>query len=151
MDVLDAENAPLYFLRDELYGFVLDLTPGTRGAQALSEVLVRWIARVAGVRVTIEPLARIEDASWRWHVGLDVEATTILDALYRGEAVDAATLARLLLLFRLAFAQPGDAIAPMQGRPVWLGLACRPDRTLKLKPQNLLLNLPLAGPPAAGG
>ena len=31
----------------------------------------------------------------------------------------------------------------MEGRPVYLGLGCRPDRTLKLKPQNLLLNLPL--------
>src|SRR5690606_16168844 len=32
MDVLNAENAPLYFLRDELHGFVLDLTPGREGA-----------------------------------------------------------------------------------------------------------------------
>ena len=31
----------------------------------------------------------------------------------------------------------------MAGRPVYLGLACRPDRTLKVKPQNLLANLPL--------
>ena len=31
----------------------------------------------------------------------------------------------------------------MAGRPVYLGLACRPDRTLKVKPQNLLVNLPL--------
>jgi hypothetical protein len=26
---------------------------------------------------------------------------------------------------------------------VYLGLACSPGRTLKLKPQNLLINLPL--------
>jgi hypothetical protein len=32
----------------------------------------------------------------------------------------------------------------MAGRPVYLGLAVREDRTLKLKPQNLLVNLPLA-------
>ena len=39
------------------------------------------------------------------------------------------------------------------GSPVYLGLAFRPDRTLKVKPQNLLLNLPLAalGLSAAAG
>jgi hypothetical protein len=29
------------------------------------------------------------------------------------------------------------------GRPVWLGLAMTPDGLLRLKPQNLLVNLPL--------
>src|SRR5258706_24589 len=48
-----------------------------------------------------------------------------------------------VLLFRLEFRDPRDAAAEMGARPVYLGLACRPDRTLKLKPQNLLLNLPL--------
>ena len=36
-----------------------------------------------------------------------------------------------------------NTIEEMAGRPVYLGLGCRPDRTLKVKPQNLLLNLPL--------
>jgi hypothetical protein len=30
------------------------------------------------------------------------------------------------------------------GAPVFLGLAMTPDGTLRMKPQNLLLNLPLA-------
>jgi hypothetical protein len=151
MDVLDAENAPLYFMRDELFGFVLDLTPGTHGARGMAEALACWIGRVAGARVTIEPLARIQDPRWRWHVGLDAEATAILDALYRGDAVDAGRQSRLLLLFRLDFLDEREVIAQMHGKPVWLGLACRADRTLRMKPQNLLTNLPLAGTPAAGG
>jgi hypothetical protein len=53
-------------------------------------------------------------------------------------------LARMALLFRLDFRDPAQAAAGMAGRPVYLGLACREDRTLKLKPQNLLINLPLA-------
>jgi hypothetical protein len=83
-------------------------------------------------------------------VGLDVDASAILDALYRGEAVAPADLERLALLFRLEFRDAADATPKLAGRPVYLGLACRPDRTLKLKPQNLLANLPLAAPPAAG-
>jgi hypothetical protein len=33
----------------------------------------------------------------------------------------------------------------VQGKPVYLGLAMNEQGLLKLKPQNLLLNLPLAG------
>jgi hypothetical protein len=143
MDVLSAENAPLYFLRDELHGFVLDLTPGREGSHALARVLERWIRHLAGTDVTIEPVERIEDERWRWHVGLDVDSTAILNALYRGQSVPESDLERLALLFRLEFRDPGDVIDEMAGRPVYLGLACSPGRTLKLKPQNLLINLPL--------
>ncbi|HUP30323.1 MAG TPA: DUF6352 family protein [Usitatibacter sp.] len=144
MDVLKHENAQLYFLRDELHAFVLELSPGSPGAAALARVLERWLARLAGVAVTIEPLARIDDERWRWHIGLDVDASAILDSLYRGESVEAADLERLALLFRLTFHDAAEVVPEMAGRPVYLGLACRPDRSLKLKPQNLLVNLPLA-------
>ena len=143
MDVLNPENAPFYFLRDELFSFLLDLTPGREGARALATVLERWVAHLAGVRVAIEPVERVADERWRWHSGLDVESTAILNALYRGESVPEETLARLVALFRLEFADPANALAEAAGRPVYLGLACREDRTLRMKPQNLLLNLPL--------
>lgn len=144
MDVLNAENAPFYFLRDELFSFLLDLTPGREGARALATVLERWVAHLLGVRVAIEPAGRVSDERWRWHAGLDVESTAILNALYRGESVPEETLARLVALFRLEFADPADASPEAAGRPVYLGLAFRADHTLRLKPQNLLLNLPLA-------
>ena len=150
MDVLTRANAPFYFLRDELYSFVLDVTAGSEGADALARVLERWIAHLAGARVTIEPASRVEDARWRWHVGLDVDSTSILDALYRGEPVAADALERLLLLFRLEFRDPSAAKAEVAGRPVYLGLACRPDRSLKMKPQNLLASLPLASRASRG-
>jgi hypothetical protein len=143
MDVLNAENAPFYFLRDELYSFALDLTPGREGARALAEVLARWVRHLAGADVTIEPAERLEDSAWRWHVGLDVDATAILNALYKGEELAAPELDRVIALFRLRFSDAGDAIEELAGRPVYLGLACRPDRTLRLKPQNLVTSLPL--------
>jgi hypothetical protein len=146
MDVLNAENGPFYFLRDELFSFLLDLTPGREGARALATVMERWVAHLLGVRVSIEPVERVEDDRWRWHAGLDVEATAILNALYRGEAVPDAVRGRLATLFRLTFADPADALPEAGGRPVYLGLAFREDHTLKLKPQNLLVNLPIARP-----
>jgi len=81
---------------------------------------------------------------------LDVDATAILNALYRGEEVPAGDLERLVLLFRLGFRDPAEALPELAGRPVYLGLACRPDRSLRMKPQNLLSNLPLAAPDRAG-
>jgi hypothetical protein len=143
MDVLNHENAALYFLRDELFGFVLDLSPGGEGAAALARVLERWVARLAGVAVTIDPRARIDDERWRWHIGLDVDSTAILNALYRGEAVAEGDRERLVLLFRMTFRDSTEVLPEMAGRPVYLGLGCRPDRALKLKPQNLVINLPL--------
>lgn len=150
MDVMSGENAAFYFLRDELYSFVVDMAPDGPAARAFARVLERWVARMAGVAVTIEPRARIDDERWRWHVGLDVDATAILNALYRGEPVDDAELARLVLLMSLRFTGAA-AVARGAERPVHLALACRPDRTLKVKPQNLLVNLPLAEGARADG
>ncbi len=144
MDILNRENAPFYFLRDSLYSFALDITPGREGAEALARVLERWVGRLTGVEARVAPVERVEDPRWRWHVGLDPEATRILNALYEGKHVESAELERIVLLFRLEFTDPADAIAEMAGRPVYLGLACREDRRLRMKPQNLLTNLPLA-------
>src|SRR5260221_11080023 len=60
MDVLNHENAPFYFLRDELYSFALDLTPGREGAGALARVLAGWVRRLAGAEGTIGPAERID-------------------------------------------------------------------------------------------
>jgi hypothetical protein len=76
-------------------------------------------------------------------VGLDVDATSILNALYKGEDVAPEELERMIALFRLEFRDASAAVPEMQGRPVYLGLACRPDRTLRVKPQNLVTSLPL--------
>ncbi|MFQ5786127.1 MAG: hypothetical protein ACE5H8_15075, partial [Alphaproteobacteria bacterium] len=61
-----------------------------------------------------------------------------------GADVDEERLARLLALFRLEFADCSLMRPEIAGRPVYLALAMRPDGTLRLKPQNLLANLPFA-------
>ena len=165
LQVLGGDNAAEYWhdrLHDgsERHRFVLDLThqvskqvaPGVNvpltlarsGLAALARVLQRWLAHLAGVQVSITPLARIDDPDWRWHLGLDAEASAILNTLYRGETVDETRLARLIGLFRLDFNDPADLLPELAGAPVWLGLAMSADGLLRLKPQNLLLNLPLA-------
>ena len=46
--------------------------------------------------------------------------------------------------FRLELANPGEMQADLAGKPVYLGLAMSEAHILKRKPQNLLVNLPLA-------
>ena len=89
-------------------------------------------------------MPRIDDDAWAWHIGLDVEATALLDDLYRGHAPEQERLRRLIGLFRLDFADPSEMRADLAGKPVYLGLAMTEDGTLRLKAQNLLVNLPLA-------
>lgn len=143
LEVLGEENAAQWFGRSERFDFVLDFGFGARGPDALCRVLERWIAHFFAVRTQIQPLARIRDEHWRWHIGLDAEASAILDDLYAGREVRDERLARLVCLFRLDFRDPEEVLPEVRGRPVYLALAMDGEGRVRLKPQNLLVNLPL--------
>ena len=146
LDVLDEGNAATYWERDERRDLAVSLNRGRPALAALCRVLERWIAHFHGVEVAIEPKGEIEDERWVWHVGLDAEASGILNDLYNRADVDPERMGRLLCLFELRFANPADARPGVAGRPVYLAMAMDRESRLKLKPQNLLLNLPLARP-----
>ncbi len=126
------------------HGLTLTMTRSNSGLKALALVLQRWVRHFLGTGVQIRPEARVDDPSWRWHLGLDMESSRLLNDLYQGHAVEPDRQARLISLFRLQFDDPAHVLPEMQGKPVYLGLAMTADGLLKLKPQNLLLNLPLA-------
>ena len=128
---------------DLSHGLVLTMTRARSGLKALTSVLQKWVHHFLGVSVNLRPLQKIDDAAWRWHVGLDAEATALLNDLYEGREVAPARLQRLVSLFRLDFANPQEMRADVAGKPVYLGLMMNADGVLKLKPQNLLVNLPL--------
>jgi hypothetical protein len=146
LDVLDDANAALYWERDERHDLSVSLNRGRPAIAALTRVMQAWIAHFVGVDVAIRVEREIDDAQWSWHVGLDAEASALLNALYRGETPEPEKLDRLVGLFRLDFAEPREMRADVAGKPVYLGLAISAEHTLKLKPQNLLVNLPLAAP-----
>ncbi len=144
LDVLDETNADLYWSRDQRYDTVLNLNFAGAGLDALCRVLETWVAHFLDLKVSIQPVQTIADEKWVWHVGLDAEGSALLNDLYNGVEVGEARLARLLALFRLEFADPSVMPAEIAGRPVYLAMAMTPEGTLRLKPQNLLVNLPLA-------
>lgn len=142
LDVLNEENLDQYWERSDRFDMVLDASFTRPGLDAFARVLERWVHHFMQVKVSIQPVQTIRDERWAWHVGLDAQATGILNAMWKGEEVDQADLARVLSLFRLDFADPADMADDVAGRPVYLALAMTPDRVLRVKPQNLLLGLP---------
>jgi hypothetical protein len=51
---------------------------------------------------------------------------------------------RVIGLYRVDFRDPVVLRPEVAGSPVFLGIAMAADGTLRMKPQNLLMNLPLA-------
>jgi hypothetical protein len=146
LDVLDAENAPMYWMRDQRHDYVVAFNHGRPALKAFARVMERWVRHFAGVDVAIEGLRDIRDGKWAWHIGLDAQSTGVLNDLWRGEEVENGRLQRLLALFRMTFADPAAMRPDIAGRPVYLALAMDEDNVVRMKPQNLLTNLPLARP-----
>ena len=144
LDVLDAKTHAEYWKRDERYDTVLQINSAHAGCAALCRVIEAWVAHFHQTPVTVSPVREIPDEEWVWHVGLDAEATVMLNEIYNGGDVDAQRMQRIIGLYRLEFGNPSDMLADIAGKPVFLGLAATPDNRLRMKPQNLLVNLPLA-------
>ncbi len=161
LEVLGDNNAQRYWQQMQRHNFLLDLTHEVKadlshglifkmtraqsGLNALARVLEAWVLHFLSVKVSIKPEQKIDDANWRWHVGLDAESSALLNDLYLDRPVDPPRMQRLLSLFRLTFQDPSDMRADVAGKPVYLALSMTTDKVVKLKPQNLLLNLPLHG------
>ena len=145
LDVLGEANVAAYWPRCDRFDMVIDVSFARPGLDALCRVLEAWVMHFLGAAVSIAPVQRISDERWAWHVGLDGEATAILNDLYDGRAVEEERLRRILSLFRLEFGEPAVMLPRVAGRPVYLAMAMDERNVLHLKPQNLLVNLPLAG------
>ena len=144
MDVLQPESADEYWSRSDSFDWAVQLNHGQPALDALCDVMAMWIKHFLGVSVRIQTEKDIDDDQWVWHVGLDAQASGVLNALYQGEEVDTERMERMLCLFSLHFLEPNDMSAQIRGKPVYLAMAMDAEQRLKLKPQNLLLNLPLA-------
>jgi len=144
LDVLHDGNQDIYWERDEAHDLVVSLNHGQPALAALCGVLEGWVRHFLGTAVRIQVESEIDDDNWVWHVGLDAQASAVLNDLYQGHDVDQERMAGMLCLFRLEFEEPAVMRADIAGRPVYLAMAMDADKRVRLKPQNLLLNLPLA-------
>ncbi|ANI98942.1 hypothetical protein A8O14_01840 [Polynucleobacter wuianus] len=143
LDVLYEDNAGEYWARNEDFDFAVQLNFGHEPINHFCRVLEKWIKHFLGVAVRITPMQQISDPKWSWHVGLDAAATEILNKLYHKETLDTDELEKVICLFRLDFIDEAAVTKAQQGKPVYLAIAMNDQQQLKLKPQNLLFNLPL--------
>jgi len=143
LDVLDRANAALYWQRESRHDTVISLTYGRAALDALAAVIVLWVGHFLGIAVRVKPIRRIEEPRWAWHVGLDAESTAILNELWSGAEVEHGRMQRILALFALEFEDPRAMRSDMAGRTVYLALSANDENLVRMKPQNLLSNLPL--------
>jgi len=144
LEVLDRANAPLYWERESRHDLVISLNYGQAATAALARVIAAWVGHFFCIEVRVEPVRAIEEAKWAWHLGLDATSTAILNQLWRGETVEQGELRRIVALFRLEFADASLVRPEVGGRPVYLALSSDQRDVVRMKPQNLLTNLPLA-------
>ena len=144
LDVLHEDNADTYWDRNEDFDLAVQLNFGHEPINHFCRVLEKWIKHFLGISVRITPMQQITDPKWSWHVGLDAVATGILNKLYNKELVEADELEKVICLFRLDFIDEAAIAKAQVGKPVYMAIAMNDQQQLKLKPQNLLFNLPLA-------
>jgi hypothetical protein len=144
LDVLDVENSHIYWTRDQRHDLVISMNFGRAANNAFCRVIEKWIRHFLGVAVGVRPQRAIEDRAWAWNVGLDAESTAMLNALWRGEEIEPGTLRRMLALFRLDFEDPAAMRSDVAGKPIYMALSMDEMGVVRMNPQNLLLNLPLA-------
>jgi len=143
LDVLGEDNKDIYWERSDRFDTVIDFRFTQPALDAFARVVEAWVRHFKGVAARVQPVQSIEDEHWTWHVGLDTEATQILNALYEGREVSLDDMDRILALFRMEFRDAGVTIESMRRKPIYLGMAMTQGNKLRMKPQNILVNLPL--------
>jgi len=143
LDVLDQANAQLYWERESRHDTVISLTYGRPALDALGRVLEMWVKHFLGLEVRVKPIRKIDEPHWAWHIGLDAESTTILNELWAGGEVEQGRMQRIIALFSLQFDDPAAMRSDIAGRTVYLALSATEEGAVRMKPQNLLSNLPL--------
>jgi hypothetical protein len=145
LDIMTDETAWTYWSRSDAFTMALNLGGNPRSREGLARAIEAWIRHMLGTTVLVTPERGLVDEDWRWFVGLDAEATRIGNALWQDRKLDPGAEQRLLAVFKMSFVDESAVLSAVKGHPVWLLLAETPDRVLRMKPQNLLVGLPLVG------
>lgn len=143
LDVMDDGNYWTYWSRSDAHTMAMALGAAPKARAGLARAIEAFLRHLMGLEARVEPMLEIEDPDWRWFVGLDAEATALGNRLWRGESVSLEDRTRVLGLFRLDFARHAPVDPRVEGHPVWLILAMSPDKQVRVKPQNLVMGLPL--------
>jgi hypothetical protein len=140
-ELMAEANAHAYWTQSDAHALALPFGAEPRARAGLAAAIGGFLRHLLALEVEIEPLVTADEPDLRWYVGLDAEGTRIGDALWRGsrEGSD-----RLIGLFRLRAREPGSFEPRMEGQAVYLFMGMTEGGGVRLKPQNLIIGLPLA-------
>lgn len=142
IDVLGEEARDEYWARSDGFDTAIDIAYPQPGLDGLARALEAWVGHLAGIACRVTPMRRIDDERWAWHIGLDRDANAILNALYEGKTLDEARLRQIVALFSMEIDDTAAVLDAVAGRPIHLGLAMDADGVIRMKPQNIVSNLP---------
>ena len=146
LDILDDGNAWTYWSRSDAHTMALNIGSSPRSREGLARVIEVWVRHLLDLEVKVDPVAAIEDRDWRWFIGLDAEAT---GHRQRPVGRERPWTRRRRRVYSRCFGSPLPTMPVIDprvaGHPVYCLLAMTADGTVRLKPQNLIMGLPLAG------
>jgi hypothetical protein len=93
----------------------------------------------------VRPIANPTDIPLHWFIGLDQEATRLGNAWWSREVPEPRELDRVVGLFVMRIHDEARIVERLRGKPVLLIMAGTDTGVLRLRPQNLIMGLPLAG------
>ena len=141
--MLDRSNAALYWERESRHDTVISLTYGRPALDALCRVIEAWVLHFLGIKVA----GQADPQDRRAALGLAHRPRRRVDRdperAVGGREIEHGRMRNILAIFALQFEDPAAMRADIAGRTVYLALACE-DGVVRMKPQNLLTNLPLA-------
>ena len=145
LDVLGEDNKEIYWERSDRFDTVIDFRFTQPALDAFARVAENWIKHFLGLSTRIRPRQSFNhDPKGWWHIGLDRESTLILNKIYETEDASFEEMNQLIALLRVEIEDLDAVRADLRGVPIYLGLAMNGAKKIKMKPQNILMNLPLA-------
>ncbi|MEO1200342.1 MAG: DUF6352 family protein [Pseudomonadota bacterium] len=148
LDVLGDENSWTYWSRSDAHTMVLPFGAEPKARNALATAIARLVSHLLGRTVRVAPLVDADAVDLRWYVGLDEIGTALGHALWHDRPLIAGDLVGL---FTLEFDEPDGILPEMIEHPVYLLVGMGGDNVIRLKPQNLVMGLPLASSMARDG
>ncbi len=145
LDVLGSGNGWTYWGQSDAHTMVLAYGADPKARTGLAAAIAAFVRHLFGHHVQVRPMLRADAVDLRWFVGLDQIGTDIGNALWNG----AAPKDVMVGLFALEFGPDAPVLPAVAGHPVYLILGIGRDNVIRMKPQNLVMGLPLAGDAAS--
>ncbi|TGD61499.1 hypothetical protein EYC08_18430 [Tabrizicola sp. WMC-M-20] len=142
LDVLNDSNDWTYWSRSDAHTMVMNFGGDPKAREGMATAIASFLRHMLGLDCTVTAQNSADNIDLRWFVGLDPAGTAIGNALWRDQPIPAT----LVGLFRLDITDQDRVMPDLRGQPVWLFLGLGADGAVRIKLQNLLTGLPLAGP-----